>query len=59
MKEIDYCAPRTLAEALAILNDKGDRARPLAGGTDIIVQLREHRRDLDLLVDIKNIPELN
>lgn len=59
MKEIDYAAPRTLAEAIALLHDKGERARPLAGGTDIIVQLREHRRDLDLLVDIKNIPEVN
>jgi len=59
MKDIDYTAPRTLAEAAALLNDKGDRARILAGGTDIIVQLREHRRDLDLLVDVKNIAEVN
>jgi CO/xanthine dehydrogenase FAD-binding subunit len=59
MKDIDYAAPPTLAEALALLNEKGDKARVLAGGTDIIVQLREHRRDLDLLVDVKNIPEIN
>jgi carbon-monoxide dehydrogenase medium subunit len=59
MKEIDYAAPRTVAEAVALLNDKGDRARVLAGGTDIIVQLREHRREPDLLVDVKHIPELN
>jgi carbon-monoxide dehydrogenase medium subunit len=59
MKDIDYAAPRTLADAVALLNQAGDRARVLAGGTDIIVQLREHRRDLDLLVDAKNVPELN
>src|ERR1700730_8845786 len=59
MKDIDYAAPRTLAEAVALLGEKGDRARVLAGGTDIIVQVREHRRDLDLLVDVKHIAEVN
>jgi carbon-monoxide dehydrogenase medium subunit len=59
VKAIDYAAPRTVAEAVALLADKGSRARVLAGGTDILVQLREGRRDLDLLVDVKNIPEVN
>ena len=59
MKDIDYVAPRTVAEACALLSDKGDKARCLAGGTDIIVQVREHRRDIDVLVDIKHIPEVN
>src|SRR5436853_613049 len=59
MKDIDYAAPKTVAEACALLQDRGDKARCLAGGTDIIVQVREHRRDVDVLVDIKRIPELN
>src|SRR5947209_12530162 len=59
MKEIDYAAPKTVAEAVALFAEKGDRARALAGGTDIIVQVRENRRDVDLLVDIKHIPEVN
>jgi carbon-monoxide dehydrogenase medium subunit len=59
MNAFDYAAPTTLAEALALLAERGDRARPLAGGTDVIVQVREGRRDLDLLVDMKQIPELN
>ncbi len=57
MKEIDYAAPATLAEATALLARPG--ARALAGGTDIIVQLREHRRDAELVVDLKHVPELN
>ena len=59
MKAFDYAAPQTVAEAVALLAEKGDRARMLAGGTDIIVQVREARRDLDLLVDAKGIPEAN
>jgi len=59
LKAIDYAAPATVADAAALLAEKGERARVLAGGTDIIVQVREGRRDLDLLVDVKNIPELS
>ena len=59
MKDITYAAPKTVADATALLNDKGDRARILAGGTDIIVQVREGRRDIDALVDIKHITEVN
>ncbi|MBI3823537.1 MAG: xanthine dehydrogenase family protein subunit M [Planctomycetes bacterium] len=59
MKDITYAAPKTIAEATGLLNDKGDRARILAGGTDIIVQVREGRRDIDALVDVKHIAEVN
>jgi carbon-monoxide dehydrogenase medium subunit len=59
LQAIDYVAPKTIADACAALAGKGDRARCLAGGTDVIVQVRENRRDLDLLVDVKHIPEVN
>ena len=59
MKSIEYTAPRTVDQAVAILAEKGDRARILAGGTDILVQLREGRKDADWVVDIKAIPEVN
>lgn len=59
MKDIDYTAPKNVSETVALLQERGDRARILAGGTDIIVQLREHRRDCDVLVDVKHVAELN
>lgn len=59
MKWIDYEAPTSVREAVDLLNEAGDSARPLAGGTDILVQLRGRAYDLDLLVDVKNVPELN
>ena len=59
MKWIDYANPSSLSEALGLLAQHGERARMLAGGTDILVELRIGRRDLDLLVNAKTIPELN
>ena len=59
MEAIDYTAPKTLDEALKVMADHGDRARVLAGGTDLLVQLRGGRRSADVVVDSKFIPELN
>lgn len=58
MKEIQYAAAGSIDEAVGLLAARGDRAKILAGGTDILVQLREGLRDADLIVDIKKIPEL-
>ena len=44
-------------EAVRLMADKGSRARALAGGTDVLVQLRAKRYLIDRLVDIKKIPE--
>ena len=59
MEAIDYTAPKTLDEALKVLAANGARARVLAGGTDLLVQLRGGRRSADVVVDGKFIPELN
>jgi xanthine dehydrogenase FAD-binding subunit len=59
VKAFKYAAPRTLAEASSLLAAHGERARVLAGGTDLIVQIREGRRDVDLVVDIKETAEVN
>lgn len=59
MKAIEYAAPATLDEALGLLARWGPRARVLAGGTDLIVQMREGKREPDLVVDVKAIPELD
>lgn len=58
LKNFDYAAPASLAEATSLLASAKGTARILAGGTDLLVQLREHQRDADLVVDIKRIPEL-
>jgi carbon-monoxide dehydrogenase medium subunit len=58
LKNFAYAAPGTLAEATRLLAGANGRAKLLAGGTDILVQLREGMRDADLVVDVKKIPEL-
>lgn len=58
MHAIDYAAPATIEDAVALLHSHGSRARVLAGGTDLIVQVREYARDVDLFVDAKRIPDL-
>jgi carbon-monoxide dehydrogenase medium subunit len=56
--DFEYAAPTQLDEAIKQLAEAGDAARVLAGGTDIIVQLREGLRTAELVVDVKKIPEL-
>ena len=58
MHPFAYVAPGTVDEAVAVLDKHGDRARPLAGGTDLLVKARANVWELDAVVDIKNIPEL-
>ena len=59
MKSIDYAAPQTLQDAIALLAEGSGKSQVLAGGTDVIVQFREGRKALDILIDIKRIPDLN
>ena len=58
MHPFAYEAPSTIGDAVAVLEKHGDRARPIAGGTDVLVQARANRWDLDAIVDVKNIQEL-
>ena len=57
MQEITYLAPTSLGDVYSALAD-GKRSVLLAGGTDIIVQLREGRSDAEQVIDLKHIPEL-
>ena len=58
MREMRYEAPRTLEEAVALLSGTNGQTRLLAGGTDLLIQMRGGRVEPELLVDIKGIPEM-
>jgi CO/xanthine dehydrogenase FAD-binding subunit len=52
-----YEAPESLSGAVALLAGANGEARVLAGGTDLLVQMRADVVDPELIVDIKRIPE--
>ena len=58
MTDIRYVAPRTLDEAISAFAAAGSAARILAGGTDLLVQMRSGMVRPGLIVDIKNIAEM-
>ena len=55
--EMRYEAPETMEAAVALLASD-ERARALAGGTDLLVQLRADAIDPSLVVDVKKIDEM-
>ena len=58
LPKIDYLAPSSLSEALALLAEKGQAASVLAGGTDLLGRLRQRLVKPDVLVSLRNIEEL-
>lgn len=57
MEAFEYKLARSIDEAVALLAENGEAARPLAGGTDLLPQLRVGRRRAERLVDIKAVRE--
>ncbi len=58
MTEIQYLAPKTLDEAVRAFAAAPGAARILAGGTDLLVQMRAGIRMPGTIIDIKKIPAL-
>ena len=57
MKSLDYIAPNSAEAAVALLSENGESACPLAGGTDLVVDLKHASGDIELLVDVSRIDE--
>lgn len=56
MADVRYEAPRTVSDAVKVAATSG--ARFIAGGTDLLVQIRNGAAQPAVYVDIKRIPEL-
>jgi CO/xanthine dehydrogenase FAD-binding subunit len=51
-----YHSPTTTQEAATLLVSNDDNARPMAGGTDLLVQLNSGRAKFSAVVDLKRVP---
>ena len=57
MEDMRYEAPASVDAAVALLAEGAGGARVLAGGTDLLVQLRSGQVEPSMVVDIKRVPE--
>ena len=55
---MQYDQPTTVDQAISLLAASGSSASLLAGGTDLLVQLRAGMRQPGHIVDVKRIPEM-
>jgi carbon-monoxide dehydrogenase medium subunit len=58
VQEFDYLEPASLEEAVSLLDQHGDDAQLLAGGTYLLVQMKMERRRTDRLISIAGLPGL-
>lgn len=60
MRRFEYFAPQSLAEAIALFGEKGEGGRALAGGTDIVPQIKEGGKITlpAYVVSLRRLPEL-
>jgi carbon-monoxide dehydrogenase medium subunit len=56
--EFDYFQPRTIEEAVNLMAKHGERSSVLAGGTDLLVNMKAGRIAPAVVVDIRKIPDL-
>ena len=59
LPRFEYHQPRSLQEAIAMLNQYGEKAKLIAGGTDILVSMRNHETAPQHLVGLVNIVGLD
>ncbi len=58
LSDLDVVQPRTLSDALTVLCQRSGSIRPIAGGTDVIIQLKDHLLQAKELLDISGLVEL-
>ena len=55
MRKFTYLAPKSLDEAVSLHESYGERAKYIAGGTDVLVKIKEGKLAPDYLISLKGI----
>lgn len=58
MKAFDFAAPKTAEQAVALLAEHSPNGKPLAGGTDLLVEIKHDAPVPKVLVDVSQVDEL-
>lgn len=58
MKKFDYLRPKSLEEAFSLLNQFKERAKLIAGGTDLMVMIKQKEIAPEVLISLQEIHEL-
>ncbi|MCX5976700.1 MAG: xanthine dehydrogenase family protein subunit M [Coprothermobacterota bacterium] len=58
MRDFEYLAPSTLVEALQLLSQAAGQARLLAGGTDLLVRMKDGTVNPGQIIDLRQVAEL-
>ncbi|HEX6769945.1 MAG TPA: xanthine dehydrogenase family protein subunit M [Candidatus Binatia bacterium] len=59
IRSFDLLQPRSLPEAVALLQKHGDDARAIAGGTTLVILMKQRALHYPYLVDLQTIPGLS
>ena len=55
MHRFSYVMPKSIDEAISLMEGHGERARYVAGGTDILVRIKEKKVMPDFLISLRHI----
>jgi CO/xanthine dehydrogenase FAD-binding subunit len=59
LREFNYLEPSTFAEALSLLDQYNGKAKILAGGTDLIIQMKQKKLTPEYVINLKKISGLD
>ena len=58
MPSFEYLRPKSINEAISLLESHGEKGRYIAGGTDVIVKIKDRKMAPDYLISLRHIPDL-